>query len=243
MGFKDDCISAVNNILTTPFDTRTGREVPTSVTVKQNDGGVYLSDAAYLYVDMADSTGMATYFTPQEAARIIRAFLAAVCMVIRDRGGAIRSFDGDRVMAIFLGDDSADQAVDVAFRVTWAVRDVVHDRLILEHETYSDNWVNGVWELRHRTGIDVGEAFVVRAGVRVDNDLVSIGDPPNIAAKLSDFKKKGATTVITERVWDKLGFDSCYTEDPPKSKWSESFFADIGGVTEEIRTSTWKRPY
>jgi adenylate cyclase len=244
LGFKEDCEAAVKDILTTPFDTRLGREVPTSEKVKQKDGGVYLLDVAYLYVDMADSTGMAKYFGPQDAARIIRAFLAAVCRVVRDRGGAIRSFDGDRVMAIFMGDDAAHQAVDAALRVTWVVKDVVHSRLLLENETYADNWGNGVWELKHRSGVDVGMAFVVRAGVRGDNDLVSIGDPPNIAAKLSDYKsKRGATTIITERVWEKLPYDDCFTE-AGDAKWSSSFEVNLGGVSsEEIRTSVWKRPY
>jgi len=37
------------------------------------------------------------------AAKVIRAYLDATCRVIRAEGGEIRSFDGDRVMTVFIG--------------------------------------------------------------------------------------------------------------------------------------------
>ncbi|OCC19451.1 hypothetical protein AS590_26015 [Prescottella equi] len=248
MGFKDDCAKAVRDIVRTDFSTRFARVVPTTDDVAQKDGAVYVSDAVYLYADMADSTGMASHFTTQDAAKIIRAYLHAVSRVLRDRGGEIRSFDGDRVMAIFIGDDAADKAVDAALRINWAVLKVVHDELLTYHDAYRDKWVQDDWKVRHRTGIDIGTALIVRAGVRGNSDLVSIGRSPNIAAKLSDYKGGGAT-IITEDVYEKLKYSNCYsknadsTSDDTVPMWSSAQWKDVSGSFENIRTSTWYRPY
>ncbi|SHV60541.1 family 3 adenylate cyclase [Mycobacteroides abscessus subsp. abscessus] len=248
MGFQDDCESAVSDIIRTEFNTRSGREVPTTDSIVQRDGAVWLT-AAYLYADMADSTGLATHFVPEDAARIIRAYLAAVCKVLRERGGEIRSFDGDRVMAIFAGDDAADKAVDAGLRINWVVRKVVHPQLLLWSDAYYDKSNDGKWSLKHRTGIDVGTALIVRAGVRGHNDLVSVGDAPNIAAKLSDYKGGGAT-IISNDVWEKLSYKNCFSKDSlantdeEQAIWTQPTIKDIGGGTwESIRTSTWLRSY
>ncbi len=246
MGFKDDCEKAVRDIVKTPFNARSGREVPTSESIVQRDGAVWLT-AAYLYADMADSTGMAEKFQATDAAKIIRAYLHAVTRVLKDRGGAIRSFDGDRVMAIFVGENAADNAVDAALRVNWVVSNIVHDELLTHNSAYFKEYVESDWRVRHRTGIDIGTAFIVRAGVRGDNDLVSIGSPPNVAAKLSDYKG-GGRTIITDDVYDQLSYEHQYSSgsDPAgelKSIWTESNFVDIGGTFEFVRTSTWWKAY
>ncbi|WP_079635472.1 adenylate/guanylate cyclase domain-containing protein [Mycobacteroides abscessus] len=247
VGFKDECTAAVRDIVTTEFNTRVARVVPKTEDITQKDGAVYI-EAAYLYADMADSTGMARDFEATDAAKIIRAYLHAVCRVLRDRGGAIRSFDGDRVMAIFTGDCAADDAVDAALRITWVVAEIVHAQLSFHNDAYWQQWNDNDWRVRHRTGIAIGQALIVRAGVRDNSDLVSIGDAPNIAAKLSDYKG-GGTTIITDEVWDKLKYRNCYavnsqsdnTEELPM--WSAPISKDIGGLYETIRTSTWWRQY
>lgn len=248
MGFKSDCESAVRDIIRTNFKVRYGREVPTTESIVQKDGAVSLT-AAYLYADMADSTGLADHFNREDGAKIIRAYLAAVCRVLRDRGGEIRSFDGDRVMAIFVGDEAADNAVDAGLRITWVVNEVVHDQLLTWNDAYKEKWIEGEWALSHRTGIDLGTAFIVRAGVRGHNDLVSIGDTPNIAAKLSDYKG-GGRTIITDYVWGNLSNGNCFAKnsssdsDEIQSMWTEPATKDLGGgAWHTIRTSTWMRTY
>ncbi|MDW5612074.1 adenylate/guanylate cyclase domain-containing protein [Mycolicibacterium sp. D5.8-2] len=246
MGFKDDCTRAVRDIVKVDFNTRWGREVPTTDSIVQKDGAVWLT-AAYLYADMADSTGMAENFESADAAKIIRAYLSAVTRVLKDRGGEIRSFDGDRVMAIFPGDDAADKAVDAGLRVNWVVDNIVHDEL-LSNNSYYQKYVETGWRVRHRTGVDLGTAFIVRAGVRGDNDLVSVGSTPNVAAKLSDYKGRGPT-AITDYVYENLSYGNQYAKDSQsgddeiKSMWSAANFVDIGGTWESVRTSTWWRSY
>lgn len=248
MSFKEDCQLAVRNIVRTDFNMRVGREVPTTEKVVQKDGAVAMHDVAYLYADMADSSGVAQYFLREDAAIIIRAYLHAVSRVLNDRGGAIRSFDGDRVMAIFTGDNAVNDAVDAALRINWVVKNIVHEELSNGNKAYLDRWVEDGWVVKHRTGIDVGSAFIVRAGVRGSNDLVSIGSTPNIAAKLSDYKG-GGQTIITDRVWDALSYRNCYARnaesnsDEEVSMWTLPKTVELGGTFETIRTSTWWRRY
>ncbi|MFE7717843.1 adenylate/guanylate cyclase domain-containing protein [Nocardia rhizosphaerihabitans] len=239
MGFKADCESAIEEIAKTPIKFRSGRVVPRTEDVALRDGGVLLN-AAYLYADMSDSTGLARNFSSFDAAIIIRAYLSAVSMVIRHRGGEIRSFDGDRVMGIFVGDNAASVAAKAALNITWVVDQVVHNQLKAHVDEYFDVYRDGVWKLGHRTGIDVGWALVVRAGVRANNDLVSIGEAPNIAAKLSDFT--GWRTNITQRTWDAIDHATLFSEQDGLDRWVyPARQVDLGGgLTEMVSGSNWK---
>lgn len=228
---KDELDAATRSVLNVPFDSRYGSVVPTTDSVALKNGGVYL-DAVYLYADMADSTGMARRFTSETAARIIRAFLTAAARVLRTHSGEIRSYDGDRVMAIFVGNDAATRAGRAALEIKWVVDNVVHPALCL----WLDEYLRSSWVLSHTCGIDMGTAFIVRAGVRNSNDLVSVGDAPNIAAKLSELK--GARTFITDRVWDAMSFDACFDGD--RAMWSLAADTAIGGGrVERVRSSNW----
>ena len=105
--------SKIVQILYADWDTQKARVVPKTEDVKQYNGAKKL-DATYLYADMADSTLLVKRFEPEMAARIIRAYLRIAVDCIRAKGGHIRSFDGDRVMGIFVGDQRRNDAVDLS---------------------------------------------------------------------------------------------------------------------------------
>lgn len=241
MGFREDLQGHLTDLAVKSFNSRFGNKVPTSDTVGPYDA-VTLNETAYLYCDMADSSSIVTRFGDETGARVLRVFLNAACRVIKDRGGEIRSFDGDRVMAIYKGEDAADKAVDTALRINWAILHPVHDALLLDSQ-YRDNYYETGWKVKQRTGIHVGWSYIVRGGVRDQNDLVSIGSPANIAAKLSDYKDGGAT-IITDEVWEKLKFSNRYSsnhDDQPM--WTDPKWVKVGADNEKIRTSTWHRYY
>ncbi len=199
MTLQDDVKTGVAGVLRPDFDIRNGYVVPETENINLTNGAVRL-DATYLYADMADSTTLAQNHYPHVTAKVIRCYLNAASRIIRSRSGEIRSFDGDRVMGIFIGDNKEDRAVRAAMGITWAVSEVINPAL-------KQKWPDLRWTMSHVAGIDSGEALLVRGGVRGSNDIVSIGEAPNVAAKLSELRV-GYSTYITDNVYGPLSHSS-----------------------------------
>jgi class 3 adenylate cyclase len=71
--------------------------------VKLGNDAVKLS-ATVLYADLADSTKLVDGHTKQFSAEIYKTFLHCAAKIIRSEDGVITAYDGDRVMAVFIGD-------------------------------------------------------------------------------------------------------------------------------------------
>lgn len=210
MTIEDDVRAGVADVLRPEFATRKGIVVPETEDINLTNGAVELN-ATYLYADMADSTGLAQAYKKFAVAKVIRCYLNAASRLIKARGGQIRSFDGDRVMGIFVGDPQATAAVMAAMNISWAVEEVIRPAL-------KRKWSSFNWTMKQGVGIDMGEAMLVRGGVRGMNDIVSIGSAPNIAAKLSEIRNTGKAIHITKAVKDELGDAATYADG--KNMWS-----------------------
>lgn len=109
MAFVDDLSKTIDDIVKGRWEIAEGRVVPETENIGLGNKGVRL-DATMLYSDLADSTEMAMH-SQEIAAEVYKAFLACCTKVIILRGGSIRSFDGDRVMGVFVGDSKNTSAV------------------------------------------------------------------------------------------------------------------------------------
>ncbi|WP_298585142.1 adenylate/guanylate cyclase domain-containing protein [uncultured Kocuria sp.] len=236
MTLHDELEEAVDKIALTKLNVRYGRSVPDVQDFNLSNEGIKL-DAAYMYVDLVGSTRLEADHEEETVARSLKAFLTTVTKVILHYKGEIRSFDGDRVMAIFIGDDKCARAVRAAWAIRWAIENIAQYTLWAT----IDELFNSKWKMQAGIGIDTGFAMLIRGGVRDNNDIVSIGYAPNIAAKLSDIRTKNAT-YITEDVWEELPFELKYKElanDNYEAKWSTARYQDLGGRTAQIRFSTY----
>ncbi len=231
MGLSEDINKAVDTIVSTPWDTREGTVVPKTEDVELSDGAVLL-DAVYLYADMADSTGLARDFARETAAKVVRAYLDATCRVLKAWEGEIRSFDGDRVMAIFVGSSKNTNAASAGLQVNYVVSKIVRPAV----EQKFPSLLRKGYVVKHCVGIAGGQALIVRGGVRGDNDLVSIGRSPNIAAQLSEVRNSPFHTYITEDVYSRLNKSAKYHED--KDMW-EAKEKEVGGLTISVYRSGW----
>lgn len=73
-----------------------------------------------LYADLAHSTKLAREFPNSMAAKIVRAYLASMTRLVNHNGGKVRSFDGDRVMGVFVGTSKNTDAAKCALNIsTW----------------------------------------------------------------------------------------------------------------------------
>src|SRR5437879_12039181 len=97
MGLPETLASDVDNILAQEWSIRDGEVVPETEAVALAGGAVRLS-ATMLYADLADSTELAMNCDRRVAAKVFKSFLTCCSRVILERGGAIRSFDGDHVL-------------------------------------------------------------------------------------------------------------------------------------------------
>lgn len=218
----------VTEILASSWERREGRMVPDSESIELGNDAVEL-DATVLYADVADSTELVDNYKAAFAAKIYKTYLVTSCRIIRDRGGVVTAFDGDRVMAVFRGDDKNSAAARAALEIRWVVREVINPAV-------KTRYPKTAFELQHGVGIDTSPLFVARAGIRGSNDLVWVGRAANYAAKLSAFRSGNYSSFITEDVFRKLNKKSKYGGSPPRLMWNKIMWEEMG-IT--IYGSSW----
>jgi adenylate cyclase len=152
------------------------------------EGGRELTIAA-LFVDLRDSTGLASGRLPYDALFLADRYVQAVTQAIRNHAGEVTSIAGDGVMSVFGVDGDARKAAANAFKAAhhvWRALDQLNASLADELET----------PLRFGLGLHVGEAVVGwRHGVD-SRSLQFLGDTGNVAAKLEAETKRHGCTLI-----------------------------------------------
>jgi adenylate cyclase len=148
----EELAQQVDDVLNQSWDIRDGQVVPNTENVALAGGGVRLT-ATMLYSDLADSTELAMW-DRRVASRVCKAFLECVTRLIRARGGDVRSFDGDRVMGVFVGDNKNTAAVRCALQINWMFTQLLNPKFNAKYAKLAD----GTYKLAHCTGVDVGLA-------------------------------------------------------------------------------------
>jgi adenylate cyclase len=189
----------VDDIFGTAFEEREGRKVPETTDVALAKGAVKI-DATFLYADLAGSGRIAQVCPWETTAKIIRAYLDCAVRLIRAYGGEIRSFDGDRVMGVFMGDNKNSNASNCAREIFWTTEKIIQPKATTKFASVRNNNV----KIRQACGLDTGIARAVRAGIRNNNDLIWVGRAPSFAAKLSDVREFPYCTFISEAVYKRL---------------------------------------
>jgi class 3 adenylate cyclase len=209
------------------FDTRDGRKVPDTDDIELGNQAVTL-DGTVLYADMTDSTGLVEGFKPWFAAKVYKTYLAGASRIIRDNGGEITAFDGDRVMAVFIGDTKNTSAGKTALNINAFV--------IGLNKTLKAAYPNTSYTLLQSVGIDTSPLFVARTGIRSYNDLVWVGTAANHAAKLCSLGDVRYPSHITEPVFSKLSKGAKYAADGTKLMWEKMTWPATGKV---VYRSSW----
>ena len=236
MALADDTRNGIDAVLREPWVITAGTVVPETEHITLKNGGRRV-DATYLYADLAGSSKLAQTVDDQVVAKVIRTYLHAAARILRHHGGAIRSYDGDRVMAIFVGASKNTSAAIAAFNLNWAVKQVIREKLAKKWPTSLADYT-----MHHGVGIATGEALIVRAGVRDHNDLVSIGSATNVAAKLSELRRS-PDVYITAGVHGTLNETAKRRNAGTSAIWSKQPSESIGGSTVEVYgTDYWRAP-
>lgn len=236
MALADQLSTDVDDILRKEWNIRDGQVVPKTEDVALSGGAVRLK-AALLYADLADSTALAMDYDKRVAAKVFKSFLSCSSKIIRDNGGEIRSFDGDRVMGVFVGNRMNSNAAICSLKINWAFINIIKPKLEAKYSSLKD----GDYKLAHCVGVDSGEVLAVRGGVRQYNDLVWIGRAPNIAAKLSGTRNSPYHSYITDSVFNMLA-DDAKTSSNGKAMWEKrANSTHVKGVSTIYRSEwSWK---
>ncbi len=196
MALSDELEAEVTSIFASRWSVRDGNVVPEAEDVALGNHAVRLA-ATVLYADLAESTSLVQNHKPAFAAEIYKSYLHCAAKIVRNEGGAITAYDGDRIMAVFIGEIKNTPAVRCALKINYAVQQLINPLLRSQYPTTE-------FTLQHAVGIDTSELFVARTGIRGSNDLVWVGRAANYAAKLSSFREPPYSTFITADVYDRL---------------------------------------
>lgn len=228
MALKDDLEKDVKFILTDDkWTLRDGKVVPEPEDLRLGNDGVNLN-ATILYADMAGSTALVQRYKATFATEVYKCYLSCSAKILKNEGGAITAYDGDRIMAVFIGGSKNTSAIRAAMKIRYAVSEIIQPAINRQYNTD--------YKLEHSTGIDTSNVLVSRVGVRNDNDLVWIGRAANFAAKLSDLPK--GYTYITDSVFDNCDESVRLGGNPKKSMWEERSWTAMNKI--RIYRSSWR---
>jgi class 3 adenylate cyclase len=216
---EKEILAEVKAIFKIKWQKREGRKVPEAEAVKLGNDAVTL-DGTVLYADMAESTALVNKFKDWFAAEVYKAYLLGACRVIRNNGGEITAFDGDRVMAVFMGQYKNTSAAKTALQINHIVSEI--------NAAIKTAYPNTAYSLRQKVGIDTGRLFVAKTGIRNSNDLVWVGRAANYAAKLSALGDNDYPSHITEGVFKKLSDKAKYGGSPKEPMWEKRIWTATG---------------
>jgi class 3 adenylate cyclase len=195
MGLADDLKSEVDKIFHSRWSIRDGEVVPDTPDVKLDNEGVRLSGTV-LYADIDGSTNMVDSKTAKFAAAVYKNYLLCASRIIRSEGGVITAYDGDRVMAVFIGSAKNTSAVRCGLKIAGAVLKIINPAI--------KNYYDTTFELNQVVGVDTSELLVARTGIRGANDLVWVGHAANHAAKLSSISEQPYSTFVSATVYENM---------------------------------------
>lgn len=220
----------VAQIFREAWTTREGQKVPEPGDVKLGNDAVEFEKATILYADLSGSTDLVNAHGWTFAAEIYKTYLHCAATIIRDEGGSIVSYDGDRVMGVFIGDTQTTPAARAGLKINYAVQEIINPALKAQYPS-------NTFVVRQVVGIDTSPIRAARTGVRGDNDLVWVGRAANYAAKLTELKLD-ERTWITKEAYDRLADDAKFGGTNRTLMWKSYRWSEMND--HPIYGSTWR---
>lgn len=226
MALADDLKKWVSETFTSDWDIEATTGVPDPQDLRLNSNHAKdLDSATVLYADLDGSTNMVNTMKWEFSAEIYKTFLKCASDIIRNEGGVITAYDGDRVMSVFTGKSKNSNAARCALKINSAVKDIIQP-------TIAKKWKTD-FVITHVVGVDTSQLRAARIGVQGDNDLVWIGRSANYAAKLTNLG--GRPSRITEDVYKMLSDESKFSDG--KDMWVREYWDEM---SIWMYSSTWK---
>lgn len=233
MAFKDDLDAVVKRIFREQWTKREGKSVPEpeDLALSKNDA-IEFTRATILYADLSGSTKLVNSEGWTFAAEVYKTFLHCAAEIIKAESGTITSYDGDRIMAVFIGDSQTTPAARCGLKIQYAVQEIVNPALKAQY-------TNSSYVVRQVVGIDTSTIRAARTGVRGDNDIVWVGRAANYAAKLTELDL-AERTWVTKEAYDYMLDSVKVGGNPPQKMWKSYTWTQEDN--RQIYGSTWRWP-
>jgi len=212
MSLKEEIIQKVKDYMTSQYEVTDANVVPDKQSISFGAKAKKMKHAIVLYADLRDSRGILSDNSHILACRAHKAFLYAASKCIRNESGELRSFNGDSVLAFFMGEDAAKRAVRSAMKIKCAVITIINP--ILEEKEKK--------KLNFGIGIGQGEIMVVKSGVHgeeIYQDLIWIGWPTYHAFEYGNMAKSPRNIWISKNIWNAIKDDNSMIYSNGENMW------------------------
>ena len=156
-----------------------------------------LEHAKIFYIDMRKSRSILSDATDFWSVKIHKAFLRAVIHCIEKRDGHLRSFNGDGILAFFIGDNPASKAVRAAMDIKGFVNEI--NNILTKNDKNKIDF--GI-------GIAQGTVMIAKSGKGGDDqtkqDLIWIGIALYVAVELSELGKSSENIWVSDNVFNSV---------------------------------------
>lgn len=166
---------------------RSGRETAQA-------GGAVNQNVSVLFSDVRNFSTIAEKLRPDEIVKLINIYFDLQTKIIEMHHGVVDKFMGDQIMAVFQGDDQADNALRAAVEIQRQIKQLNQQRA-----------AGGLMILEMGIGINNGSAVMGNMGSTHRMDYTVIGDVVNVAARLCAIAKAGQIITSYELARDVNG--------------------------------------
>lgn len=232
MALADDIKAEVTRVFRDQWSTRNGLVVPEPEDISLSNEAVEFEQATVLYADLSGSTAMVDGKKWWFAAEVYKTFLYCAAKIVRAEGGSITSYDGDRIMGVFIGDYQCTRAARCGLKINFAVQHIVNPMLAARYP-------DAKYAVKQVVGIDVSSVRAARTGVRGGNDIVWVGRAANYAAKLTDLDL-AQRTWITEAIYNRINDAAKFGGEQKENMWKKFTWSQHGNMAIYGSTWTWR---
>lgn len=213
---SDDIIKQAKDYLAGDYEIEETDTIPEPKDVPFGKKAKLMQLCAFC-IDMRGSTKLLLEHHKQTAVKYHKAFLYATAKVVLNKGGIIRSYNGDSLLAFWPAKTKGQisDCVKAAMNAKW----LLNDKLKSNFDEYQ--------AIDFGIGIDWGDVLIARAGVARDannNDLIFIGKCVNYAVAIADSACGSHHIGISTSTYDNLTDELIYCPKEDGSKvnmWSD----------------------
>jgi class 3 adenylate cyclase len=236
MGLLEEVTAKVDAYLVGDYAVTKPRDVPDPEDVPLGNKALEFAATA-LFIDVRQSTDISDSFRRQTAAKMMKAYFDGAVRIINANGGRVRSFNGDGMLAFFMGDFRSNPAAKAAMQVDWFVTEVLQTKF-QKYFSQNRSALGKALEFEVGAGLDDGDIYAVKVGIKGTNDVAWVGRATNTAAKLANIGSGSRNIFITRAVYQRLNDDTKLSGGV--QMWSDERLQDVGGVTRGIRSTAYR---